>query len=195
MAALRSRRIMNIAVLSTRTGWHTDELQRAIVERGHASLLLPYESLVARLGARDRDAPRLGAGPAGSSRMRRGDRAHHPQRLARADHLPHRRAPLARGFRHCRDESSARDRAYGGQVLHVGAARAGRARHAADGGVRARGEDPPAHPRAGNRAWPRRSKSPARFSAPRCWNPTTAFRAPSRSFSRWTTAICRSTAR
>ncbi|MGH7623149.1 MAG: ATP-grasp domain-containing protein [Gemmatimonadaceae bacterium] len=54
---------MNIAVLSTRTGWHTDELQRAIAERGHTSHLLPYESLVARLGARDHDAPRLGAGP------------------------------------------------------------------------------------------------------------------------------------
>jgi RimK family alpha-L-glutamate ligase len=52
---------MNIAVLSARTGWHTDELQRAIAERGHTSLLLPYESLVARLGARGRDAPRLGA--------------------------------------------------------------------------------------------------------------------------------------
>lgn len=52
---------MKIAVLSTRTGWHTDELQRAIVERGHAPLLLPYESLVARLGARANTAPRLGA--------------------------------------------------------------------------------------------------------------------------------------
>jgi len=52
---------MNIAVLSARTGWHTDELQRAITERGHTPLLLPYESLVARLGARDPDAPRLGA--------------------------------------------------------------------------------------------------------------------------------------
>ncbi|MGH7620935.1 MAG: RimK family alpha-L-glutamate ligase, partial [Gemmatimonadaceae bacterium] len=42
-------------------GWHTDELQRAIVERGHTALVLPYESLVARLGARDRAASRLGA--------------------------------------------------------------------------------------------------------------------------------------
>lgn len=63
MVAPRSRPIMNIAVLSTRTGWHTDELQRAIVERGHAPFLLSYESLVARLGARDRAAPRLGAAP------------------------------------------------------------------------------------------------------------------------------------
>ena len=62
MAVPRSRRIMKIAVLSTRTGWHTDELQRAIVERGHTPFLVPYESLVARLGARDRAAPQLGAG-------------------------------------------------------------------------------------------------------------------------------------
>jgi RimK family alpha-L-glutamate ligase len=61
MVVPRSRRVMKIAVLSTRTGWHTDELQRAIVERGHAPLLLPYESLVARLGEHDRSAPRLGA--------------------------------------------------------------------------------------------------------------------------------------
>jgi RimK family alpha-L-glutamate ligase len=60
MAAPRSHRRMKIAVLSTRTGWHTDELQRAIVERGHTPLLLPYESLVARLGARAHAAPRLG---------------------------------------------------------------------------------------------------------------------------------------
>ena len=52
---------MKIAVLSTRSGWHTDELLRAIVERGHEPLLLPYESLVARLGAHAADAPRLGA--------------------------------------------------------------------------------------------------------------------------------------
>jgi len=61
MVVPRSRRIMKIAVLSIRTGWHTDELRRAIVERGHTPLLLPYESLVARLGAHDRAAPRLGA--------------------------------------------------------------------------------------------------------------------------------------
>ena len=52
---------MKIAVLSTRSGWHTDELLRAITERGHQPLLLPYESLVARLGAHASDAPKLGA--------------------------------------------------------------------------------------------------------------------------------------
>jgi RimK family alpha-L-glutamate ligase len=53
--------MMKIAVLSARSGWHTDELQRAITERGHQSVLLPYESLVARLGTRTPGAPGLGA--------------------------------------------------------------------------------------------------------------------------------------
>ena len=61
MVAPRAARIMKIAVLSTRSGWHTDELQRAIHERGHQPILLPYESLVARLGSRARGAPKLGA--------------------------------------------------------------------------------------------------------------------------------------
>ena len=52
---------MKIAVLSARSGWHTDELLRAITGRGHQPLLLPYESLVARLGVHAGDAPRLGA--------------------------------------------------------------------------------------------------------------------------------------
>lgn len=61
MVAPRFARTMKIAVLSTRSGWHTDELQRSIAERGHQPLLLPYESLVARLGAHASDAPKLGA--------------------------------------------------------------------------------------------------------------------------------------
>lgn len=61
MAAPRFSRTMKIAVLSTRNGWHTDELQRAILERGHQPFLLPYESLVARLGAHADAAPSLGA--------------------------------------------------------------------------------------------------------------------------------------
>jgi RimK family alpha-L-glutamate ligase len=52
---------MKVAVLSTRTGWHTDELQRAIIERGHTPFLRSYESLVARLGSHPDGAPRLGA--------------------------------------------------------------------------------------------------------------------------------------
>jgi RimK family alpha-L-glutamate ligase len=41
---------MNIVILSARTGWHTDELCRAMKERGHTGRVLPYEGLVARLG-------------------------------------------------------------------------------------------------------------------------------------------------
>lgn len=50
---------MQVAILSARSGWHTDELQRALAERGHTCRLLPYEGLVARF-------PRVR--PAGASR-------------------------------------------------------------------------------------------------------------------------------
>ncbi|MFL5576850.1 MAG: RimK family alpha-L-glutamate ligase [Gemmatimonadaceae bacterium] len=42
---------MRVAVLSARTGWHTDELRRALAARGHDGRVVPYEALVARLGA------------------------------------------------------------------------------------------------------------------------------------------------
>ena len=42
---------MHVVVLSARTGWHTDELCRALDERGHTGRVVLYESLVARLGA------------------------------------------------------------------------------------------------------------------------------------------------
>ncbi len=41
---------MRIAVLAARTGWHTQELQRAAGERGHDAFVLPYERLVATVG-------------------------------------------------------------------------------------------------------------------------------------------------
>jgi ribosomal protein S6--L-glutamate ligase len=41
---------MRIVILSARSGWQTDELGRALRERGHTSEVLPYEGLVARLG-------------------------------------------------------------------------------------------------------------------------------------------------
>ena len=41
---------MHVAILSARTGWHTDELLRALTSRGHTGTIVPYESLVARLG-------------------------------------------------------------------------------------------------------------------------------------------------
>src|SRR5687767_375191 len=41
---------MHVAILSARTGWHTDELCRALADRGHAGVVLPYEGLTAKLG-------------------------------------------------------------------------------------------------------------------------------------------------
>jgi RimK family alpha-L-glutamate ligase len=41
---------VHVAILSARTGWHTDELCRALADRGHAGVVLPYEGLIARLG-------------------------------------------------------------------------------------------------------------------------------------------------
>jgi len=43
---------MRIPILSSRTGWHTDQLVRALRERGHDGIVLRYESVVARLGTR-----------------------------------------------------------------------------------------------------------------------------------------------
>ena len=40
---------MNVAILSAGTGWHTDELCRALAEHGHTGVVLPYEKLVGRL--------------------------------------------------------------------------------------------------------------------------------------------------
>ena len=43
---------MNVIVLSARSGFHTDELCRALAERGHAGRVVAYEQLIARLGGR-----------------------------------------------------------------------------------------------------------------------------------------------
>ena len=43
---------MKVVIFSARTGWHTDELCRALRDRGHTGRVLPYEALVARLGGR-----------------------------------------------------------------------------------------------------------------------------------------------
>ena len=45
---------MRVVILSARTGWHTDELTRALTERGHLAAVVPYEGLTARVA---------GAGP------------------------------------------------------------------------------------------------------------------------------------
>jgi RimK family alpha-L-glutamate ligase len=46
---------VRVAVLSARTGWHTDELLRALAARGCSAAVVPYEGVVASLGTR-RDA-------------------------------------------------------------------------------------------------------------------------------------------
>jgi RimK family alpha-L-glutamate ligase len=51
---------MNVVILSARTGWHTDELCRALAERGDVGRVVPYESLQARIGASNVGGP---AGP------------------------------------------------------------------------------------------------------------------------------------
>jgi RimK family alpha-L-glutamate ligase len=52
---------LRVAILSARTGWHTDELLRALAERGHSGRVVPYEALVARLGTRPGRLTSLGA--------------------------------------------------------------------------------------------------------------------------------------
>jgi ribosomal protein S6--L-glutamate ligase len=47
---------MHVVVLSARTGWHTDELTRALAARGHVGVVLPYGTLVAHLGSARPDA-------------------------------------------------------------------------------------------------------------------------------------------
>lgn len=48
---------MRVTILSARQGWHTDQLCRALVARGATPQVLPYESLVAHLGAPGTGAP------------------------------------------------------------------------------------------------------------------------------------------
>src|SRR5687768_6608806 len=43
---------MNVVILNAGTGWHTDELTRALSERGHTAVVVPYEAVVARIRAR-----------------------------------------------------------------------------------------------------------------------------------------------
>jgi RimK family alpha-L-glutamate ligase len=43
---------VQVAILSARSGWHTDQLRRALAERGHTSDVVEYQSLVARIGGR-----------------------------------------------------------------------------------------------------------------------------------------------
>jgi len=56
---------MRAVILSARTGWHTDELCRALGERGHVGVVVPYEGLVAQLGGFENPALRTQAVEAG----------------------------------------------------------------------------------------------------------------------------------
>jgi RimK family alpha-L-glutamate ligase len=42
---------MHVTILSVRIGWHTDELVRALVARGHTAEVVPYEAVIARFGS------------------------------------------------------------------------------------------------------------------------------------------------
>lgn len=41
---------MLVPILSARSGWHTDELLRALAERGHVGTVVSYEGLIGRIG-------------------------------------------------------------------------------------------------------------------------------------------------
>jgi RimK family alpha-L-glutamate ligase len=45
---------VHVAILSARTGWHTDELMRALAARGHSGSVVPYEALIARVASHGR---------------------------------------------------------------------------------------------------------------------------------------------
>jgi RimK family alpha-L-glutamate ligase len=51
---------VRVAILAARPGWHTDELCRALTERGHEGRVLPYEALVAQLGGSGRAVTAVG---------------------------------------------------------------------------------------------------------------------------------------
>src|SRR5439155_26173472 len=71
---------MNVAILSARTGWHTDELCRALAERGHAGRVLPYEGLVARISS-----PSAGLHSGAATRSTSGATDEEPMSLLDAD--------------------------------------------------------------------------------------------------------------
>src|SRR3954466_7281795 len=49
-------------MLIARSGWHTDELRRALVERGHTCNIAAYAALVATIGSGAADGVRFGPG-------------------------------------------------------------------------------------------------------------------------------------
>ena len=61
---------MHVVILNAGTGWHTDDLCRALAERGHTGQVLPYEGLVARGSGTERGARRASPSPATQSPRR-----------------------------------------------------------------------------------------------------------------------------
>ncbi|HEX5107653.1 MAG TPA: RimK family alpha-L-glutamate ligase [Vicinamibacterales bacterium] len=77
---------MEIAILSARRGWHTDELCRALADRGHTGRVLPYEGMVTRLGAASGSVDNGAGGQAASTRELPGGRlTNGPLSLLEAD--------------------------------------------------------------------------------------------------------------
>jgi RimK family alpha-L-glutamate ligase len=64
-----------IPILAARTGWHTDELRRALAARGHEGVVLPYEGLVARLGGRAGSGGAADGASGSAARLTSDDRA------------------------------------------------------------------------------------------------------------------------
>jgi RimK family alpha-L-glutamate ligase len=57
---------LHVVILSARRGWHTDELCRALGERGHSGEVRPYEGLIACLAAPSGAAPPGTRAPGGT---------------------------------------------------------------------------------------------------------------------------------
>src|SRR3954468_16452081 len=52
---------VHVAILSARSGWHTDELRRAVAARGHTCTVAPYQGIAARIGGGAADGVRVAA--------------------------------------------------------------------------------------------------------------------------------------
>jgi len=52
---------VHVAILSARSGWHTDELRRAVTARGHTCTVAPYQGIAARIGWGEGDGVEVAA--------------------------------------------------------------------------------------------------------------------------------------
>ena len=194
---------METPLIGTGSQEEVDIRVKAMLDLGKSRGYLTYEELNEKLPGR--------SGLAGQARFaadddrRDGHQAHRRDRHRRVHASPRKRQgraearhdrrqepsraspkPVVEGRRR-RDRPEPRSRA--GRGLHQAHRRSGAHVPHPDG------RDPPAHPRAGNRAGQEDRNHPQDFPLARCSKAITAFRRRSRFFSRSTTAICRSTAR